>query len=179
MPSVDTPLPGPKLSYIFIPIWRTQATMTYRLRNKEITELTKMTEIIYNKHTTLLPHIDTQTTESQWWRHQMEAFCALLALGAGNSPFPGEFPVQGPVTRSFHVFFDLRLNKRLSKQSGRWWFETPSRPIWRQYNVLGGNASRESDDNAGVSYILTLEGIIHRGLVMPDGDLGVGKHCLR
>ena len=30
---------------------------------------------------------------------------------------PGEFPAQRPVTRSFDVFFDLRLNKRLSKQS--------------------------------------------------------------
>ena len=28
----------------------------------------------------------------------------------------GEFPAQRPVTRSFDVFFDLRLNKRLSKQ---------------------------------------------------------------
>ena len=29
---------------------------------------------------------------------------------------PGEFPTQGPVTRSFDDSFDLRLNKRLSKQ---------------------------------------------------------------
>ena len=33
--------------------------------------------------------------------------------------------------RSFDVFFDLRLNKRLSKQSGGWWIETPSHPLWR------------------------------------------------
>ena len=39
---------------------------------------------------------------------------------AGNSPVPGEFPRQRPVTRSFDVFFDLRLNKRLSKQSRGW-----------------------------------------------------------
>ena len=44
---------------------------------------------------------------------------------------PGEFPAQRPVTRSFDVFFDLRLNKRLSKQSWGWWFETLSRPLWR------------------------------------------------
>ena len=43
----------------------------------------------------------------------------------------GEFPSQRPVTRSFNVFFDLRLNKRLSKQSGRRWFGTPSRSLWR------------------------------------------------
>ena len=29
-----------------------------------------------------------------WWRHQMETFSALLAICAGNSPVPGEFPTQ-------------------------------------------------------------------------------------
>ena len=48
----------------------------------------------------------------------METFFALLAICAGNSPGPGEFPAQKPVTQSFDVFFDLRLNKRLNKQSG-------------------------------------------------------------
>ena len=52
-----------------------------------------------------------------WWRHQMETFSALLALCAGNSPVTGEFPTWRPVTQSFDVSFDLRLNKRLSKQS--------------------------------------------------------------
>ena len=45
----------------------------------------------------------------------METFSALLAICDGNSPVPGEFPTQRPVARSFDVFFDLRLNKRLSK----------------------------------------------------------------
>ena len=58
----------------------------------------------------------------------------LPAICAGNSPLTGEFPAQRPVTRSFDVFFDLRLNKRLSKQSWGWWFETPSRSLWRQSN---------------------------------------------
>ena len=66
----------------------------------------------------------------------METFSALQAICAGNSPVPGEFPAQRPVTRSFDVFFDLRLNKRLSKQSWGWWFETLSRPLWRQRNDL-------------------------------------------
>ena len=56
----------------------------------------------------------------------------------GEFTGPGEFPPQRPVTRSFDVFFDLRLNKRLSKQSCGWWFETPSRPLWRQCNEVGG-----------------------------------------
>ena len=51
-----------------------------------------------------------------WWRHQMET--------------------QRPVTRSFDVFFDMRLNKRLSKQSCGWWFETQSRPLWRHSNGI-------------------------------------------
>ena len=46
----------------------------------------------------------------------------------------GEFPSQRPVTRSFDVFFDLRLNKRLSKQSRRRWFEIPSRSLWHHCN---------------------------------------------
>ena len=47
----------------------------------------------------------------------METFSALLALYVGNSPVPGEFPAQRPVMRSFDVFFDLRPNKRLSKNN--------------------------------------------------------------
>ena len=38
------------------------------------------------------------------WRHQMETFSALLAICAGSSPVPSEFPAQMPVTRSFDVF---------------------------------------------------------------------------
>ena len=59
---------------------------------------------------------------------------ALLAICVGNSPVPGEFPAQRPVTRSFDVFFHLPPNKRLSKQSWGWWFETPSGPLWRHSN---------------------------------------------
>ena len=72
-----------------------------------------------------------------WWRHQMETFSALLAICAGNSPVPGEFPTQRPVTRSFDVFFDVRPNKQLSKQSWGWWFETLSPSLWRHRNVEG------------------------------------------
>ena len=71
-----------------------------------------------------------------WWRHQMETFSALLAICAGNSPVIGEFPAQRPVTRTFDVFFDLRLNKPFSTQSWGWWFETPSRPLCRHRNGI-------------------------------------------
>ena len=78
------------------------------------------------------PRLSGQT----WWRHQMETFSALLAICAVNSPVPGEFPAQRPVTRSFDVFFNLRQNKQLSKQSWGWWFETSSCPLWRHCNDL-------------------------------------------
>ena len=65
-----------------------------------------------------------------------KTFSASLAICAGNSPVTGEFPAHRPVTRSFDVFFDLRLNKRLSKQQWGWWFGTPSRPLWRHCNGI-------------------------------------------
>ena len=65
---------------------------------------------------------------TSWWRHQTETFSALLVLCAGNSPVNCKFPLQRPVTRSFDIFFDLCLNKRLSRQSWGWCFETPSYP---------------------------------------------------
>ena len=71
-----------------------------------------------------------------WWRHQIETFSPLLVICAGNSPVPGEFPTQRPVTRSFDVYFDLRLKKRLCKQSWAWWFETLLCPLWCHSNVL-------------------------------------------
>ena len=75
----------------------------------------------------------------------METFSALLSICAGNSPVPGEFPAQRPVTRSFDFFFDLRWIKGLYKQSWGWWFETISRPLWRH-----------SNDNMGLLYLMKL-----------------------
>ena len=54
---------------------------------------------------------------TQYWRHQMETFSASLALCVGNSLVTSEFPSQRSVMRGFDVFFNLDLNKRLSKQS--------------------------------------------------------------
>ena len=51
----------------------------------------------------------------------------LLVYSCFNPPITGGFPSQRPATRSFEVFFDLCLNKQLSKWSRRRWFETPSR----------------------------------------------------
>ena len=79
---------------------------------------------------------------SQW---SCQFHCAMMTSSNGNifrvtGPLcgeftgPGDFPTQRPVTRSFDVFFDLRLNKRLSKQPWGWWFETPSWSLWRHCN---------------------------------------------
>ena len=51
-------------------------------------------------------------------------------------PVTDGVPSQWPVTRSFDVFFDLYLHKSLSKQSGRRWFDTPSRSLWRNYKCI-------------------------------------------
>ena len=54
----------------------------------------------------------------------------------GEFTGPGEFPAQRPVTRSFDACFGLGLNKRLSKQSRGWWYETPSRSLWLHRNGM-------------------------------------------
>ena len=74
----------------------------------------------------------------QWWGWWFETLPRPLwrhSSGSGNSPVTGEFPPQRPVARSCDVFFDLRLNKRLSKQSWGWWLETPSHPLWCHCNA--------------------------------------------
>ena len=47
----------------------------------------------------------------------MATFSVLLAICEGNPSVSGEFPAQRQVTRSFDVFFDLRMNERLIKHS--------------------------------------------------------------
>ena len=84
----------------------------------------------------LWPLLCYYISAQSWWRHQMETFSASLAICVGNSPVHGEFPAQRPVTRSFYVFFDLRLNKRLRIQLWGWWFETLSCPLWRHHKTI-------------------------------------------
>ena len=58
-----------------------------------------------------------------------------------TGPLCGKFtgkrwiPLTKARTRSFFVFFDLRLNKQLGKQSRRRWFEMPSPSLWRHCNA--------------------------------------------
>ena len=65
----------------------------------------------------------------------METSSALLVFCGGNSLVTGEFPSHRPVTWSFDGFFDLRLNKWLSKQLRCQWFEMPSCSLWCHCNV--------------------------------------------
>ena len=44
-------------------------------------------------------------------------------------------PSKKLVAQSIDIIFGLRLNKRLSKQSRRMWFETPSDSLWRHCNT--------------------------------------------
>ena len=70
--------------------------------------------------------------ECTWWCHQMETFSVLLAICAGNSSVTGQLPAQRLVT--LWCFLWSALDKRPSKQWWGWWFETPSRPLWRHCN---------------------------------------------
>ena len=115
----------------------------------------------------------------------MEPFSALLALCAGNSPVPVNSPHKGQwrgaLVFPFDVSFDLRLNKRLSKQSRGWWFETPSWSLWRHCCV---KIRRSSDRLFFIVVIPTLE--IHwweykdyhctLGWPRHDESLAIGPH---
>ena len=97
-------------------------------------------QLAHNSPTSQIPQYNcpishnTPLWNRTWWCHQMETFYTLLALCERNPPVTGGFSSIRPVTRSFDVFFDLCLNKRLSKQSRRCWFETPSRSLSRHFN---------------------------------------------
>ena len=75
--------------------------------------------------------------ESPRWGHspRMRGGSGVKALSQILSD-ESLFPSQRPATRSFDVFFDLHLTKRLNKQSRRRWFDTPSRSLWRHCNVV-------------------------------------------
>ena len=86
---------------------------------------------IYVGHSATLVHLLHVKT---LWRNEMDTFSTLQVLCERKPPITGGFLSQRQVTRSFDIFFDLRLNKRLNKQSRRRWFETPSRSLWHDYN---------------------------------------------
>ena len=107
--------------------WKAQISSSTGLgpfRNKLLPEsmLTQISDTIQCNYAT------------RWLCHQMETFYVLLIFCSGNSPITGEFPTQRPVTLSFDVFFHLCLNRQLSKQWRRWWFEMQPHSLWRHCN---------------------------------------------
>ena len=60
------------------------------LGNKVVnfTETFLITNLLYARR------ISVTSVATKWWRYQMETFSALLAICAGSSPVPGEFPTQ-------------------------------------------------------------------------------------
>ena len=67
-----------------------------------------------------------------WWRHQMKTFSGYWPFVWGIHRSPMKSPHKG--LWSFDIFFDLRLNKRLSKQWWSWWFDVLSCSLWRHCN---------------------------------------------
>ena len=90
--------------------------------------------VAYHAYYALSSPSDQSVLGTSWRHHQTETFSALLALCEWNPPITPWIPLQRPV--SFDVFFNLRLNKQLSKQGRRRWFETPSHSLWRHCNVV-------------------------------------------
>ena len=87
-----------------------------------------------------------------WHRAKWQAYIRVMMTSSNGNifrvtgPLCGEFKgdqwiprTQKPVTRTHDAFLDLRLNKRLSKQTLAWKFETPSRSWWRQCNGVNSN----------------------------------------
>ena len=92
----------------------------------------------------------------------------------GNPPVTGGFPSQRPVTRSFDVFFDLRLNKRLSKQSRRRGFEAPSPSLWR-YHM---NPLRPEDTKQSITHTVLINTGVHQILSKRRSSKRSLKTCL-
>ena len=79
----------------------------------------------------------------------MEIFSTLLAFGRWIHRWPVNSPHKGQWHWALMFSLDLRLNKRLSKQSRGWWFETPWLSIWRHCNHLE-RRPRRSTNHQGV-----------------------------
>ena len=77
-------------------------------------------------------------------------FCDTCPLGR-ESICHRWIPLRKPVTRSFDVFFDMCLKKRLSKQWKRQWFETPSRSLWCYCNIQPYMCMPATDSGSGVT----------------------------
>ena len=72
---------------------------------------------------------DRERQTQTWWRHQIEPFPALLSM-CGEFAGHRWIPLTKPSDAELWICVWCEY-KRLSKQSWGWWFETPSRSLWR------------------------------------------------
>ena len=107
---------------------------------------------------------------STWWHQQMEHFPRYWHFVSGIHRLPVDSVHKGQWRRALCFSkFDLRLNKRLNKQSRHCWFETPSRPLWLHCNEWFLQ-SQQSRCNASMNFEsehLDLRGTCH--LLSPYG----------
>ena len=133
--SCVNPLSETMLTYHQLDTWE-QTLMKFKLRYK--TFIRQMLQIWFGRQgvNTLCP---CESRSISWLSMMTSSNGNIFRVTGplcGEFTGPGEFPPQRPVTRSFDVFFDLRLNKRSNKQPQGWWFETPSWSLWRQCNAI-------------------------------------------
>ena len=82
--------------------------------------------------------------------------------------WPVNYPHKSQLRGAFMFFFYLLLNKRLSKQSFGWWFETPSCPLWPH-----------SNDKNCVIYILVFIQIVWYIMACMSNSVVGTSHCLK
>ena len=90
------------------------------------------------------------------WKHFPRRWPYVRGIhrSAVNSPHKSQW------RGAFYVFFDLHLDKQLSKQSQRWWFETQSCSLWRPCNVCHSlHRNNNSDVNSMFYFRVTTEAL--------------------
>ena len=142
--------------------------------------MTKDTDVFINgfntfQHTTdhsvqqWLPDCVCPHDDAIKWKH-FSRYWPFVRVCAGNSLVTGEFPSQKPVTRSFNVFFDLRLNKRLSEQLGGRWFET--RSLWRHCTATQQKGHTRSNSNSNKWKVIHLSPVVNMTFNPWQGSIG-------
>ena len=128
-----------EIGVVYQPARNSISTDVFRLINKTLFQ------IIYSRRKQVW---FCHYSSSYWWPDWIY-LATMMTSSYGNifrvigslwGEFTGHrwFLLNKPVTRSFDVFFEMCLNKRWNKPSRCWWFETPSRLLWRQCNDFGG-----------------------------------------
>ena len=129
--------------------------------NFEPTKYTSHLALITGLYHEYLKKIDCVITVTHYddvikWKHfpRNWPFVRGIHQSLVNYPYKGQW--RGALT----FFFDVSMNTRISKRSRRWWFETPSRSLWRHCNDFGTATQTEVAD-----HFITLQIIIGAILV--------------